>query len=142
MFQRIRVLAFIIALVAIGGAVTWYLRINRPSTSSTASVSSTRPILSAADYKQQVSAVLARVADAPTDSLPAAITSAQTELQALVVNDELKYDHLTLFVAFDLWAHQAPNYSTLVRTKLAAFAQHQTWSATAVQTLLSKLPNS
>ena len=143
MFHRIRVLAFIIVLVAIGGAVAWYLQVNHTGTASQASGDqATRPILSAGDYQQRVTTVLSRVSAAPADSLPAAITAAQTELQTLVVNDDVKYDHLALFMAFDLWARKTPNYNELVRSKLAAFAQHQTWSAASVQAVISKLPTS
>ncbi|MFH0874158.1 MAG: hypothetical protein V1846_04965 [Candidatus Komeilibacteria bacterium] len=141
MFHRFRIILFIAVLVVIGAAITWYLRWHAipPAGQGSTQVSQK---LSVEQYRQQVAEVLSQVAAAPSDSLPAALNTAVTHLQSLIVNDQVKYDHLTLFTAFDLWAKQNPPQIALIKTKLQTFAKNQTWSAESIQSLLAKLPSS
>ena len=141
MFHRFRVILFVGVLLVIGGAIVWYLRLQfLPTPDQSAATVSNK--LTTAEYQSQVADILGQVAAAPSDSLPAAVAAAVARLQSLVVSDEVKYDHLTLFTAFDLWARQQPASGAMIKAKFQKFVERQVWSAQSIQALAAKLPSS
>lgn len=139
MSRQLRFSIFIAAVVVVIGLVSWtvWLRPQAPA----APVSQEQSQALADDqYQQQVSTLLSGLATASDDSWKHQLESTIVALQALKVSGQIKYDHLLLFTALDVWKSDdlTTAKKTNVKTKLQTFASHQPWSKTMIETLMTK----
>ncbi len=138
MSRQLRFIIFTLAIVVVIGLVSWTVWL-RPKTPAVSTTQEQSQALADDQYQQQVSTLLASIAAASDDTRPEQLATAVSSLQALKVSGQIKYDHLLLFTALDVWKSDdlTSAKKTNVKTKLQTFASHQPWSKTMIETLVT-----
>jgi|GEM_PF-5414360 len=131
-------IALVVAVLVVGGMMFWVD--SRPVSQQNIPQPQPSTALSDQDYQQQVSALLSDLATAPEESRLQRLDSVLSSLQALKVSSQVKYDHLMLFTALDVWrtADLSADKKNSIKTKLQTFAGHQPWSKASIDSLIIK----
>ncbi len=139
MSAKNRLFIFLTVVIVIGALVAWTVWL-RPHTSPQATSVTQPQVLADQEYQQKVSDVLARLSTTPNDSWKQQLESALNDLQDLRVSSQVKYDHLLLFTALDIWKTDdfTEAKKSSVKKKLQTFASHQPWSQATIDSLITK----
>ncbi len=139
MNRQTKIIIYLIVVIGAIALVSWLVW-PRPLSPKNTAVQDQPTFLADEDYQRQVSSLLTSLETASQDSWNQQLATSLASLQDLKVSSKVKYDHLLLFTALDLW--QADNLTTATKTsvknKLQIFASHQPWSQATIDSLITK----